>query len=116
LPSQREFEVFSDGHGIIEGGALKKEPNLFAQVDELLIPKFRNILPKDGKPPLIMVDQSHYTFDEYRFAGSGLAKNNKAFAFVNNQVNIPQHRVVSKRFLEMFHLNDNTTVMRAVMS
>jgi hypothetical protein len=72
-------------------------------------------VPKDGKRTLIMVNQSHDTFYEYGFAGSGLAKDNEAFSFTNTQVNVSQHLVAPKGLPEMFHFNDHTTVMLAIV-
>ena len=116
MPPERELKIVSNGHGIIEGAALKEETYPFPYFHQLLFLEFGGIASEYEELSLVRIEQSHDAFDEDRFAGSGLPEYDEVFPLVDHQVNVLENTVIPERFLEMFHCNDRAVLRRILFT
>src|ERR1043166_1062508 len=105
LAPQSEADVFGNGHGVEEGGALEEHAKFVADAEELALVAVADVFAIDQNRAGIRLQQADEMFEEDAFAAAAAADDHDRLAFVDPQVDPSQDFLGAKSLEQFAHLD-----------
>jgi hypothetical protein len=88
VAAQREFQVGSDGHGVIEGVALEEEPDPGANAIERFVIEVGDILIENLDAAAVRPEQTDDALDKDGFSYTGFTKDDDVLFFADGEIKV----------------------------
>ena len=92
--AEREGDVVGDRHAVEEGGTLKDEPILGAEVGQVSFPHTGERLSLEPHFPTGGSHKADHRLEEHRLAAAALAEHHERLASGDVDRDVPQHRLL----------------------